>query len=250
VQKDLKRKGKLSRAKKSIINFFLSKIELSFFPSKCKLCGADLKAEERAICQKCESEFSQHDGPMCPVCGKFYFSLSARDVVCYDCLSENPPFEAHRSAGIYEGKLRETILLYKYRKIEYLAKPLAEFLARRLGDFCDVDCIVPLPSHKKRLKERGFDHILKIAKKLGRIMGIDVRKILVRNKYTLPQTGLSRSARLKNPKGSFSLIKDERYKRILVIDDVWTTGATIREAARVLKSAGYKVLAATVARDI
>ena len=191
-----------------------------------------------------------HSGAKCPVCGKFYFSNSAKDVVCGECLKSAPSFDFHRSAGLYEGTLREAILLYKYGKIEYLAKPIAEFAVNNVKNIWSVDCIVPIPSHKKRIKERGFDHTLKLAREIGKIKNLRVRKILKKVKHTPPQTGLSRSSRISNPKGSFLAKKIEDCDKILLLDDVWTTGSTIKEASRTLTKIGYSVIAITVARDI
>ncbi len=233
-----------------IITEAISRLELSVFPSKCKICGAPLKSGERVICNSCIKEFERHSGAKCPVCGKFYFSESAKDLICGECLKSRPKFEIHRSAGIYEGKLRETILIFKYSGYEHLSKILAKFLVENIQDVWDGECIVPIPSHRKKLRERGFDHIYLIAKEVGKIKKIEVRKILRKTRYTLPQAGLPRSARLKNVRGSFSIRKAYPCKKVVLIDDVWTTGSTIREATSILKKNGYIVKAATVARTV
>lgn len=239
----------VKQKKKNIIET-LSKIELILFPSSCRICGTSLNFRERVICSSCISEFSPSFTAKCPVCGRFYFSPSARDVICSECRKRRPPFLIHRSAGVYEGKLREAILLYKYGAIEYLARPLARFASSLNGEIWDVDCIVPVPAHRKRIRERGFDHTLELAKELGRIKGISVKRVLKRTRYTPPQAGLSRTDRLKNPRGSFSIREKFPCKKVLLLDDVWTTGSTIREASSVLKNAGYTVLALTIARDL
>lgn len=134
--------------------------------------------------------------------------------------------------------------------MEYLARHLAEFASSLKEDIWDVDCIVPVPAHRKRIRERGFDHTLELAKRLGKIKGIEVKRILKRTRYSPPQAGLTRSMRLKNPKGSFSIKKRYPCQRVLLLDDVWTTGSTIKEASSVLKNAGYTVFALTLARDV
>jgi len=242
-------KWSVKQRKKSIIKA-LSRVELLLFPSKCRICEAPLQPGERVICSLCISDFPPPPSSMCPVCGRFYFSPSARNVVCGECRKKAPSFLLHRSAGIYEGRLREAILLYKYGGVEYLARPLAEFASSLEEKIWDVDCIVPVPAHKKRIRERGFDHTRKLAQQLGKIKGIKVRRILERVRYTPPQAGLPRYLRLKNPGGSFTVKRKYPCNRVLLLDDVWTTGSTIKEASSVLKRAGYSVFALTLARDI
>ncbi len=227
----------------------LEKLELVLFPSSCKICGNPLRSGERVICRECLDNFPFHSGPMCPVCGKPYFSPSALSVTCGDCL-EGRPFLIHRSAGLYEGNLRQSILLYKYGGYESLAKPLARFASTQVDDVWEVDCIVPLPSHIRRIRERGFDHILLIARRLSKLRGLPVEKLLYRTKYTPPQVELPRHKRKLNPRGSFALRKTSPCSRVLLIDDVWTTGATITEASKVLRKAGYQVHALTLARSV
>ncbi len=227
----------------------LQRAELFLFPSKCKICGSKLKPGERVICSHCISDFPYHSGAHCPVCGKPYFSPTALSVPCADCLKKRS-FAIHRSAGLYEGPLRSAILLFKFYGYESLAKPLAEFASRRVKEVWDVDCIVPMPSHPKRLKQRGFDHIHLLGKALGRTRNIKVRRLLRRTRFTLPQVGLPRWERLRNPVGSFALARKEDCQRVLLLDDIWTTGATVGEASKILSRGGYEVYALTLARAL
>ncbi len=232
-----------------IITEALGRLELALFPSKCKICSRGLSPGERVICRECLSDFPVHDGAGCPVCGKPYFSPSAISLVCGECL-KGRPFLKHRSAGLYEGSLRRTILLYKYGGYENLARHLAEFALERVRDLWDADCITPVPAHRRRIRERGFDHTWLLSKKLSSFTGIKAKRLLMKTKYTPPQAGLPKGRRLENPKGSFALRKRLPCSRVLLLDDVWTTGATITEASRILKRAGYEVYALTLARSV
>ncbi len=227
----------------------LQRVELLVFPSRCKICGVALRPGERVICRGCVEEFPYHEGPHCPVCGKPYFSQKALSIPCAQCVNGRS-FKVHRSAGLYEGTLRSAILLFKFYGHESLARPLAEFASRRVEDVWDADCIVPLPTHPRRLRQRGFDHIYLLGKALGRLRKMEVRRLLKRSRFTPPQAGLSRSERLKNPRGSFALARRDHCRRVLLLDDIWTTGATVSEASRVLQREGYEVYALTLARTV
>jgi len=227
----------------------LQRAELFIFPSKCRICGRNLAPGERVICSRCISQFPHHSGPHCPVCGKPYFSPTALSIPCADCLKKRS-FLLHRSAGLYEGPLRSAILLFKFFGHESLAKPLAKFVSEGVREVWDVDCIVPVPTHPRRLRQRGYDHIYLLGKALGKMRKLRVRRLLRRSRFTPPQAGLPRWERLKNPVGSFAVARREDCRRVLLLDDIWTTGATIGEASRVLSQAGYEVYALTVARAL
>ncbi len=174
-------------------------------------------------------------------------------MLCASCRSKRPPFVLHRSASLYEGNLREIILLYKYGGYEILAGMLARLIVERLGQeklLWDVHFIVPLPSHPSRVRERGFDHSLELARRLSRFTSIPVKKFLVRKKKTLPQAGLSLSARRQNVKDAFKVKGNPSGLRLLLVDDIYTTGSTIQEASRCLAEAGAEVYALTVARRL
>ncbi len=145
------------------------------------------------------------------------------------------------------------ILLYKYEGYEILASNLARLVFERLGQeklLWDVDFIVPLPSHPSRVRERGFDHSLELARQLSKITSIPVRKFLMRKRKTLPQAGLSLSARRQNVKGAFKVKGNPSGLRLLLVDDIYTTGSTMQEASRCLAEAGAEVYALTIARRL
>jgi ComF family protein len=152
--------------------------------------------------------------------------------------------------------LKDLILLFKYRHFGILGKNLARFAYEVLAEeedlWWDVDAIIPVPLHPKRKKERGFNQARVIAKELARIKGVElVERCLVKIKNIVPQTSLEAEQRKKNVRGAFRVKGEERLKGkiVLLVDDVYTTGSTLKECSRVLRKAGVKeVRALTVAQ--
>jgi competence protein ComFC len=230
--------------------------ELIFFPSFCELCSSLLEfPQERVICHSCWKSIRTSYHSYCLGCGRF-FEAPEEPHLCQACLEMRPPFSHHRSGGKYKGKLKDIILLYKFRHFQVLGKDLARFVYRALGKeeeiWWKVDFIIPVPLHPKRKKERGFNQAEIIAKELARIKGIELGdKLLVKVKNVPPQTSLKVEERAKNVSGAFLITQKEKIKKkvVLLVDDVYTTGSTIRECSSVLKKAGVKeVKALTVAQ--
>lgn len=221
--------------------------ELIFFPSFCQLCSAILELpQEKVICRNCWEQIKVRSPSYCFCCGRF-FQGAGESHFCPDCLQEKPPFSLHRSCSRYDGKLKDIILLYKYGRFKVLGKGLAHFVHRALRREEDlwwrVEAIIPVPLHRRRKRQRGFNQAQIIAKELARLKGIKiVERVLVKVKNVPPQTSLRAEEREKNIIGAFKVRKEKRIKgkRVLLVDDVYTTGATIRECSRVLKDAGVK----------
>ena len=184
------------------------------------------------------------DGPICSRCG-FPFPTIARPAeaggqrLCASCLSHEPPFTRSRQWGYYEGTLREAIHKFKYEGKTALAEPLGDWLAALASKECHL--IIPVPLHKRRLRERGFNQSLLLAKRLGRALKLPVDyQSLIRTRPTPPQINLSREERLRNVRGAFAIGDRSKVsgRSILLIDDVITSGATVGECARTLLKAG------------
>jgi ComF family protein len=159
-------------------------------------------------------------------------------------------FDAAYCYGAYEGTLRELIHLYKYGRMKPLARPLGDLLARALPRDQGFDAVVPLPLHWRRKWERGFNQSELLARSIARRCGIPLVHGARRRRPTRAQAGLTSALRRENVKGAFSAITDRvRGLRILLVDDVLTTGATAGACAVVLKRAGAQSVALlTVAR--
>ncbi len=227
--------------------------EAVLFPPLCLVCRAHLKTEERSrwLCGNCAIPFDFPIGFFCPFCRR-------RSPVIPSCHPET------RFAGIapwkYENKrIRELIHLLKYEGVKTAAIPLGEALqsyflrsAARGGILFSNFIVIPIPLHPRKLRKRGFNQSLLLAHPLRSSMMPILQDALVRIRATSSQTALeSREARARNIYGSFAVKSPEAVcgKNILLVDDVLTSGATMREAARVLKKAGaQRIIALTAAR--
>lgn len=171
--------------------------------------------------------------------------------MCGPCLTAPPPFEAHVSAYLYEGPVRALVLLYKERGRYPLAALLGTAVARAVrrrwpGE--TFDCVAWVPSPFTRRMVRGFEPAGLVAQEAARRLGLPALRLLRCRKRPQPQKGLSAAARRRNVRGAFSARwGDLKGLRILLVDDVRTTGATLSEAARVLRRQGARVKAATFA---
>jgi len=194
--------------------------------------------------------------PLCTVCG-IPFSGAGSDHVCGSCSTSPPRFDAARAALAYEGASRELIHSFKYRNKTHLRRPLALLTLERLADFiqaCRPDLIMPVPLHRKKLCSRGFNQAVLLGEILSQRLKIPLdRRNLRRIRWTEPQVNLAAGERRRNVKGAFSLHDPALLngRRLLLVDDVLTTGSTADECGRVLKSAGAaEVTVITVARAL
>jgi len=230
--------------------------ELIFFPSFCELCSSLLELSgEKVVCHSCLESIKAPRTSFCPICGRF-FDYWGEPHICVDCQKNPPPFSYHRSCGKYQEKLKNIILLYKYRKFQVLGRDLAFLVDRILGNdkklWRGIEAAVAVPLHDKKLKKRGFNQAEIVAKIVAKKRGMElIEGVLVKIKNTPPQTSLVAEERKKNVRDTFGIQKAERIKGkfILLVDDVYTTGSTIRECSSVLKEAGAKeVRALTLAQ--
>lgn len=171
-------------------------------------------------------------------------------------MQRQPAYSRHRSCGCYQDSLKDLILLYKYRKFKVLFLPLAEFALRSMDKEEDlwwgVEVLLPVPLHKSREKERGFNQAELLAGVIAERKGLPMLTgVLIKTQKTLPQTSLPASERFKNAAGSYDVFEPEKIagKIVLLIDDVCTTGATVQECSRIMLAAGAKdVRVLTLAR--
>lgn len=240
-------------------------LELLFPTSAlCPLCQRTGRGPRRrgGICPTCWLRFAPPMADVCDRCGRPQGGSRAAPGVCADCRRDPPPYLACRAGGAYDGPLKDAIGRMKYAGERALAGPLGclialrvqKLLADRRGRLMDdalgagPPVLVPIPLHATRWRERGYNQAEDLTRSAARILRLSVRPHgLRRNRDALPQTGLSRRQRLVQPAGTFSAERWEGGPAI-VIDDVTTTGATLREAARALCDAGAPaVFAATAA---
>lgn len=194
------------------------------------------------------------EAPFCQRCGE-PFAASVEVVIrCSNCAGRRWHLEQARAAYRAEGWVRECIHGFKYRGQFYQLRRLGGWLVEGFDRFYaggGWDALVPVPLHRRRRAERGFNQALELARWLGRARGLPVKDVLVREKRTEAQAQLRRSERLRNMAGAFGVKRgfDGGGGRLLVVDDVFTTGATVDACAGVLVRAGAaQVAALTVAR--
>ncbi len=168
-----------------------------------------------------------------------------------------PPFTSARGAFRFDGPIRELIHRLKYGKKVHLSAPLALLTAKTLAPYVagsGAELLLPVPLHRKRLRDRGFNQSLLLARSLAKSWQLPLsRNNLQRLHWTEPQIHLSMTDRVKNVRGAFSVKDPAEFegRRILLVDDVYTTGSTVTECAKVLRKAGAEeVHVVTVARAI
>jgi ComF family protein len=224
------------------------------FPPVCGVCGRDLEKGEDPLCQRCREDFPRWEERICRVCGVPLPDGGAR---CDVCRRRRRAFGFCRSAGIYDGGLRTAILQLKYGGREALARPLGLFLAEcfyRRPELRRAQVLVPVPLHFVKRQARGFNQAELLALSLAKAVGLPVEaRALTRARWTRAQAGLGREERLLNVESAFVVKGPGAFdgRRVLLVDDVCTTGSTLEACARALRSAGaLRVDALTLARDV
>ena len=219
----------------------------------CAACGELLEAPTRGpVCDRCWRSILPLTPPLCDACGDPLPSwrvISLPLFLCPRCRRKTRDIERARAVGEYDGALRSIIHAFKYEGRRSLARPLADMMRLRgSAMLADADVVVPVPLHRSRLRERGFNQ----AADLARHLGLPAVKALRRIRATATQTTLPAAQRHRNVRSAFAptrRIHRVRGRRVLLVDDVSTTGATLEACARVLKEAGARrVFALTAAR--
>lgn len=227
-----------------------------FFPPRCLSCHELLiSGESGGFCPKCLQRISFLSPPICASCGAPLSPEAGKDALCLRCAATRPPFERCRSVGRYETVLLEAIHDLKYRGVIAAGAILGNLLASCVRVSLPVeeyDRILPVPLHRKRLRERGFNQSLLLAEVLAREFSLTLDfQSLRRRVHTSPQIGLGKGERSVNVRNAFEVVRKTEIEgsRILLVDDVYTTGSTVGECARVLLEGGARsVSVATLAR--
>ena len=225
------------------------------FPDDCRICAEPLQEVSRIpVCRKClakpEPLTADYFCVQCRAPFRNAFPLDAEGR-CALCRRGVLGLDAAYSFGFYEDELRELIHLFKYGRVQTLAKPLARFMSLALPREQSFDVIVPMPLHWRKRWQRGFNQSALLASDMGRRLNVPVRHALRRVRNTAAQAGLTNAKRRLNVSGAFRSRKSAALEgcHVLLIDDVMTTGATASSCARALKRAGAaQVTLLTVAR--
>lgn len=230
------------------------------FAARCRLCDELLTSASRVpVCPSCLGRVRPLE--LLAACDRCQRSLSLAvsspdaTALCGPCRQGETEFDRLRVFGAYDAELRQLIVLLKYNGLRPLAGPLAGWLAlvaTQHPALADVDALVPVPLHPRRERQRGYNQAELLARELSRWLKRPVETgWLERVKDTPSQTGLTHAQREENVRGAFAARSKLDSRRILLVDDVCTTGATLNACARVLKAAGAEtVQALTVARVV
>jgi ComF family protein len=201
------------------------------------LCASH-KGGNLGLCQPCLKDLPWHSARQCPQC-----ALITNGTLCGSCLSTPPSFDATTALLTYDYPADGLLQHYKYNASLNLAHTFAAlFVEEKHAKSIiksEIDLIIPMPMHQNRLKERGFNQALEVAKRISRDLKIrlDYTSCL-RTKHTPPQASLNLKDRIKNIKGAFNCQQNLEHLNIAMVDDVMTTGASLNELAKTLKQAG------------
>ena len=214
------------------------------FPPRCVGC----RKVGGWLCSECRNAIELLRPPLCPHCG----ILTAEGKLCPRCQRASLQIDGVRSVAFFEGPMREAIHCFKYSNLQDLATPLGEMMVSYWQDVhLPADVIVPVPLHARRLRERGYNQAALLARELGKGVGLPVlESALIRVRDTSPQVDLSAEERRENVHGAFHC-RDDRLvgESVLLVDDVYTTGATLEACSLALKQRGVRTAwALTLAR--
>lgn len=218
------------------------------FPEEkgCPICGR--RGSSHHICRMCLEGWAELAIGLipCAKCGRFK-KVEEGETICQECRENEPPYSIARSVVPYDGSVRDALHNFKFCGMRELAYPLGELMASlvtSLFPYRSLAAVVPVPLHENRLRERGFNQALLLAEVVNKMLRIPlVPNALIRSRETHSQTSLSREQRHANLKGAFEagedvpLLKD---KAVLLVDDVYTTGATVQECSKALINDGVK----------
>lgn len=238
---------------------FLKKLLDLIYPRTCVHCDRSITDETSDLpyCRGCWETIRPLTGPQCSICATPFPSPSALshspDHHCAECREDIPAFSRAFTPYPYEGILADAIQRFKYQKQTSLAAPLAGLIMEKLTTV-QFDLVAAVPLHPTRLRTREFNQSLLLAQRIARFTQVPLLiDALNRSRDTLPQVGLSRKERAQNVRRAFHLSDPTpiKGKRILLVDDVYTTGATLREGSKILLKGGAKeVIVAAVTRMI
>ena len=223
-------------------NTIIDKFYELLFPENitCNFCGEDCdKQRESGLCLECVNKLPFNNKNICFKCG----NLLREGESCNVCKFTKHYFVKARAPFVYEGNVKEAIFKLKFNGERYIAKTFAYYLSlsyHLLNE--NFDIIVPLPLSAKRLKERGYNQSELIAKELSKIVGVECKLVLDKVVHTPKQSNVEITERSKNVENVFKVnsVKDIKNKSILLIDDIFTTGATVNSASRELMRKGAR----------
>lgn len=223
-----------------MLNNWLNCIQHYLLPPTCILCD-NRSFSDKDICQSCLNQLIENSN-CCYQCGNPLTEFSQSDTVCEQCLKNPPDYDYTVAPFAYQGGMRYLVTQLKFNDNYKNARVLGLLLAEQLQQHTPLpECIIPVPLHKNRYQERGFNQSIEIARTVARQLKIPLElNACIRHRNTPHQVSLPAKQRHTNIKNAFSIVKPLHYSHVAVLDDVMTTGSTVTEIAAVLKKAGVK----------
>ena len=215
------------------------------YPPRCPICCEILNPREGLVHAACEKKLVYVKAPVCLRCGKPVYS-SVQEF-CLDCSKGRSDINGGAAVWVYTREMSESIAMYKYYgKREFLAFYVQKAVQLYGNWICErrPDCITAVPLNRKKLRMRGFNQALLLAQGLGKALNIPVDgELLVRSRYTAPQKELNPAQRMKNLQKAMGPGKNiHKYKRVLLVDDIYTTGSTMKICSEILKAHGVELV--------
>lgn len=227
------------------LRWFLNLLDRVIYPPVCVGCSV-ICEKHSALCSQCWSELHFIDRPFCDITGRPFSHDLGEGIISADAIANPPPYRRARAAIIYDGKARKIVHRFKFKDQSNLSHLMADWMIRA-GQDCikDADFIIPVPLHRWRLISRKYNQSADLARLIGQKVDLAyLPSILLRQRHTKPQVGLAASERQKNVKGAFKVLDEKRSdilgSHIVLVDDVFTTGATVNAATKALLKAGAR----------
>ena len=241
------------------IKNFLNKIITFLYPNKCILCSKIIE-NENSFCQNCWEKIKFIQKPFCDKCSTPYENDIDNNSICINCLKNKPLYVKLRSSVVYNEYVKKIISSFKFNDKTYLKKFISICMIKSSQDILnDIDILIPVPLHKKRLLYRKYNQSLLLCNEIGKLTNKKVIcDFLVKKENTIPQVKLNQEERKKNLKNKFTInkkyfsnLKKYKNKNFAIIDDVITTGSTINECIKTLNKYDINnVFAITFAKTV
>ena len=224
-----------------VLDFILDLI----YPPKCMICDDIIQIKEpKWICKSCVGILEYVSEPICEKCG---VPTEEEKSLCTSCVNKDFSFCRNYSPYEYEGAVRAIIHKFKYGNNPQFGKGFAKLIVDKYGKefFSEIDILIGVPMHKKKIRKRGFNQADILATEIGKLTGVESsKKVLIRKKNTKAQSSLTPRARRNNLKDAFEVNKniDIKSKNIMIVDDIYTTGSTLEACSAILLKNGAKVV--------
>ncbi|MDO8938275.1 MAG: ComF family protein [Methylicorpusculum sp.] len=221
-----------------MVNNWSNIIQNYLFPPTCILCGHPGQ-REKDLCLHCESGLIRAT-ECCYRCGALFEQSSTTPMLCGACLNKTPYFDETHAVFVYTGAIRYLLTSLKFGGQLKNARLIGQLMAEQFLTIAEIpECLIPVPLHSERYRERGFNQAIEITKTIARLMDIPVDlDSSIRQRNTEHQTELSAKQRKKNMLNAFAVNKKPPFNHVAIVDDVMTTGTTVSELAKALKNAG------------